>query len=240
MPATEKTYVLVHGAFHGGWCWRDVARGLRKHGHQVFTPTLTGLGERAHLRHIDPDLDTHIADVVQTLFCEELENVVLVGHSYAGAVITGVADCMVQALRHLVFLDALVLPPDRHVLYAASDAALAYYHALSKEAGGSGFIPAPPAEFFGVEDPERIVWMEQHLCPHPLASFMSPLRLANPPGNGLPVTYIRCTSPRFPEIDNSHARALGMPGWNHRELAAGHDPMVSAPEELIAMLAAID
>lgn len=240
MPAREKTFVLVHGAFHGGWCWRDVARGLRARGHQVFTPTLTGLGERAHLRHIDPDVDTHIADVVQTLFCEELESVILVGHSYAGAVIAGVADCIPQALRHLVFLDALVLPPGHHVLHAASAEALAYYQALSREAGGSGLIPPPPAGYFGVEDPVQVAWLEQHLCPQPLASFLSPLRLAGPPGNGLPVTYIRCTSPEFTEIDSSYARARAMPGWRHLNLATGHDAMVSAPGELAAMLAAID
>lgn len=236
---TNTNYVLVHGAFHGGWCWRNVARRLRARGNQVFTPTLTGLGERAHLRDIDPDLDTHIADIVQTLFCEDLEDVVLVGHSYAGAVITGVADCMAHALRRLVFLDALVLPPDSHVLYAAPAETQAYYQSLSRESGGSGLIPPPPAQFFGIENPAQAAWVGQHLSPQPLASFMSPLRFTNPPGAGLPVTYIRCTSPQFTEIDNSYARALAMPGWQHLELATGHDAMVSAPEALAAMLVSI-
>lgn len=240
MSAQEKTFVLVHGAFHGGWCWREVARRLRARGHQVFTPTLTGLGERAHLRHVDPDLDTHIADVVQALFCEELEDVILVGHSYAGAVISGVADCIPHTLRQLVFLDALVLPAERHVLFSAPADAQAYYHALSGEAGGNGLIPAPSAEFFGIEEPEQIAWVERHLGPQPLASFMTPLQLANPIGNGLPVAYIRCTSPRFTEIDHSHARALAMPGWRQLELATGHDAMVSAPGALAGMLAAMD
>lgn len=239
MSAAQRTYVLVHGAFHGGWCWRHVAERLRAHGHRVFTPTLTGLGERAHLRHVEPDLHTHIADVVQTLFCEELQDVVLVGHSYAGAVISGVADCVPEALRHLVFLDALVLPPGRHVLYAASAEAQSYYHGLSREAGGSGLIPVPPADFFGVADPAQIAWLERHLSPHPLASFLSPLDLAHPPGNGLPVTYVHCTAPEFTEIRNAFALARTMPGWRHMELAAGHDAMVSAPRDVAELLLSI-
>lgn len=240
MRKEPRTYVLVHGAFHGGWCWRDVAAGLRAYGHRVFTPTLTGLGERAHLRASAPDLEMHIADIVQMMFCEELEDVVLVGHSYAGAVISGVADCMAYALRRLVFLDALVLPPGQHVLYAASAEALAYYRSLDHDAGGSALIPAPPAGFFGIEDPAQAAWVDRHLSPHPLATFMAPLQLSNPVGNGLPVTYIHCTNPEFTEIRNSFALACAMPGWQHLELATGHDAMVTAPEALTRVLIGLD
>lgn len=240
MRKDQRTFVLVHGAFHGGWCWRHVATQLQAEGHRVFTPTLTGLGERAHLRDIDPDLDLHIADIVQMMFCEELEDAILVGHSYAGAVISGVADCMAHALRRLVFLDALVLPPGRHVLHAASAEALAYYRSLDREAGGSALIPAPAADFFGIRDAERAAWADRHLSPQPLATFMTPLRLSNPLGNGLPVTYIHCTDPEFTEIRNSFTLAQTMPGWEHIELASGHDAMISAPEALARILTGLD
>ncbi|MGZ0244868.1 MAG: alpha/beta fold hydrolase, partial [Alphaproteobacteria bacterium] len=105
------SFVLVHGAWHGGWCWRDVRRVLEEHGHTVFTPTLTGLGERSHLLSPDIDLETHIADVINLLVWEELNDVILVGHSYGGMVITGVADQAKDRLRHIVYLDAF-LPAD--------------------------------------------------------------------------------------------------------------------------------
>ena len=102
-------FVLVHGAWHGGWCWRHVAERLREHGHQVFTPTLTGLGERAHLLDANTGLSSCIADIAGVIAAEELQDVVLVGHSFAGPVITGVADRMPERLKHLVYLDALVV-----------------------------------------------------------------------------------------------------------------------------------
>src|SRR5713101_2147973 len=105
---TPKTFVLVHGAWHGGWCWRRVSDRLRKAGHQVFTPTLTGLGERSHLARPDIGIDTHIEDVAKVFELEDLNDVILVGHSYGGMIITGAAEKVVDRLRHLVYLDAMV------------------------------------------------------------------------------------------------------------------------------------
>jgi pimeloyl-ACP methyl ester carboxylesterase len=124
------TYVLVHGAYHGGWCWRDVADILRAQGHAVFTPTLSGLGERAHQLALGPGLDAMIEDVVQVIECEELRDVVLVGHSFSGLVISGVADRIKDRIRHLVYLDALVLPGGTAVLDGASAESRAYYDSL--------------------------------------------------------------------------------------------------------------
>ena len=104
-----KTFVLVHGAFHGGWCWRDVAQSLRAAGHTVFTPTQTGLGERRHLLSRDITLDTFVLDVVNVIESEELGDVILVGHSFGGITITAVADRLPERLRHLVYLDAGVV-----------------------------------------------------------------------------------------------------------------------------------
>ncbi len=114
-------FVLVHGAWHGGWCWRQVAAHLRSDGHEVFTPTMTGLGERAHLLRADTGLATCIDDICAVIVAEEIDDVVLVGHSFAGPVISGVADRLPERLRQLVYLDAIVLQHGQSALSAFSD-----------------------------------------------------------------------------------------------------------------------
>lgn len=235
----KKTYVLVHGAYHGGWCWRDVAALLRAQGHMVFTPTLTGLGERAHLRAINPDLYTHIEDIVQVIANEELRDVILVGHSYAGSVITGVADRIPNAIAHLVYLDAFILQPDATMLDPAPVEALGNYRAMLFENGGSGAIPAPPIEFFAVSDPEQAAWVSRRLTPHPVNTFFSKMKLQNPIGNNLPVTYIACTNPYFRQTEASRNFAKTRSDWKYLEIATSHDAMISAPEKMMGLLGRI-
>lgn len=233
------TYVLVHGAYHGGWCWRDVAELLRMQGHAVFTPTLSGLGERASALAQGPDLERMIEDVVQVIECEELREVILVGHSFSGVVITGVADRIAGRLRRLVYLDALVLNSGSAVLDGASAESLQYYQSLRITNGGSGGIPVPPVEFFAVARGEQEEWLARRLTPQPVESFFGKLHLNNPPGNGLPATYIVCTDPYFAPTEPSRKLARGMPGWQFLDIATGHDAMVSAPRELAKLLAAL-
>lgn len=237
---TIKNYVLVHGAYHGGWCWKFVAELLRAQGHRVFTPTLTGLGERLHLLPSKPDLDTHIEDVVRVIANEELRDVILVGHSYGGAVVTGAADRARDAIAHLVYLDALVLQPGKAVLDGASNETLAFYESLRAGNDGPGAIPIPPIEFFAVYEQEQVEWLQRRLNPHPVETFFTKLRLQHPLGAGRPVTYITCTDPYFPQTEVFRNFAKTVPGWNQLDIATGHDAMVTAPEELAELLNNID
>lgn len=153
-PASRPAFVLVHGAWHGGWCWSRVAARLRAAGHAVHTPTLTGLGERRHLLSPQVNLDTHIADVVNLLECEELQNVVLVGHSYGGIVISGAADRARDRLRQLVFLDALLLDSGKSLFSDFPDAVVQQRLKTIRETGaGVGAAPALPPSAFGVKTP---------------------------------------------------------------------------------------
>jgi pimeloyl-ACP methyl ester carboxylesterase len=229
-----KTYVLVHGAYHGGWCWQPVAERLRALGHRVATPTQTGLGERAHLLATHPTLDTFVADIVQVIEEENLRDIILVGHSFGGAAVAGVTDRLPGLIRHLVFLDALVLQPNTAPADHVPPAVFEQFRAL---AGSDGLaVPPPPPAYFGVSDPAQAQWLAPQLTPHPLSTFTSPLHLDHPLGNGRPVTYIACTDPCFKETAAYRDYARQMPGWAYLEIATGHDAMVSAPAELTRLL----
>lgn len=229
--------VLVHGAWHGGWCWSRVAARLRAAGHDVFTPTLTGLGERRHLISPQVTLDTHIDDVVNLLAFEELEGAMLVGHSYAGIVISGVADRAAARLRQLVFLDALLLEPGKSLFSDFPPAVVAQRLQAIRDTGGGVGAPAPlsPAAF-GVKDPADAAWVSRHLTPQPVGTYLQPLLLRAPLGNGLPKTYVECTVDPIATLEPTKARVRNDAGWRLRTLATGHDAMVAAPGPLADLL----
>lgn len=235
--AQPSTFVLVHGAWHGGWCWSRVAARLRERGHAVFTPTLTGLGERRHLISPQINLDTHVEDVVNLLQFEELERVVLVGHSYAGIVISGVADRVPQRLRQLVYLDALLLEPGKSLFSDFPPAAVEQrLKAIRETGGGVGAAAALPPAAFGVKDPADAAWVARHLTPQPVGTYLQPLLLKAPLGNGLPKTYIECTGDPIATLEPTKARVRADAGWQLRTLATGHDAMVTAPAALTELL----
>ncbi len=227
-------FILVHGAWHGGWCWRHVAARLRAHGHHVFTPTLTGLGERAHLLDANTGLSTCIADIAGVIVAEELHEVVLVGHSFAGPVITGVADRMPERLKQLIYLDALVVPHGQSALSLLSPEVQQERSRTIDAEGLRMAIPSP--EKFGVTDPAQQAWLQRRLTPHPLKAYTEPLMLRHPLGNGLPKTYIAVTDPWYPPLAALREQVRAQPDWAWREIAAGHDAMVTSPETLAAML----
>lgn len=238
------TFVLVHGAWHGGWCWRDVVPLLQVRGARVFTPTLTGLAERAHLRTPTPTLSTHIEDVARLIECEELQNVVLVGHSYGGMVITGVADRLASRLRHLVYLDAAV-PDDGETMITqmpgiSRDEARATEAQIRSFAAGDWLPPFPPA-MLGVpeSDSASTAWLTRRMTPHPLPTWLEPIRLPNGAAR-LPSTFILCTAPILPQSAVAeHAariRADRSGRWRYRELATGHEAMVTAPRQTADLL----
>lgn len=227
-------FVLVHGAWHGGWCWRDVAAVLRTAGHQVFTPTMTGLGERAHLLNAQVGLSTFIDDIAAVILSEELDNVVLVGHSFGGHVINGVADRMPQLLRQLIYLDGLVVQHGQSALSIMPPAVQAERTRTMDAEGLRMTIPSP--DQFGLSDPAQLAWVMRQLTPHPLKGYTEPLQLQHPLGNGLPKTYIAVTDPWYAPLAELRQWVRSQPDWDWRELAACHNAMVSAPLALASLL----
>ena len=231
------TYVLVHGMWHGGWCWKRLARLLRTNGHEVYVPTLTGLGERAHLASREVDLTTHIEDVRAVLEYEDLYEVVLVGHSYAGIVIRGVADVASWRVRHLVYLDAIV-PEDGQSVEDIEGEHFRAEWAERARAGGEGWrVPPSPPERWGIQDARDLDWMRPRLADQPWRTLKEPVRLKNPAAEALPRTYIYCTDrPAGAPNPGFLERIRGEPGWTFRDLDTGHEAMITAPEPLAGLL----
>jgi len=219
------TFVLVHGGAHGGWCWRRVARLLRAAVHEVYTPTLTGLGERSHLLGARVDLDMHVTDIVNLLAYEDLNDVILAGHSYGGMVITGVADRLPGRIGHLVFLDALQ-PRDWEAMADLVPVILQVARRTSADGVELTLLPEErkPSDF-GVTDPED-AWLTGKLAPHPLVCFTQALRLANEAAvSAIPRTSIYCpvTVAHWPA--EAAARAIAPErAW---AIDTGHDLMIT-------------
>jgi len=230
----DKTFVLVHGAYHGAWCWKPVARRLRALGHEVYTPTLTGLGERSHLIGMRPTLETFIEDVAQVLRYEDLSDVVLVGHSFAGAVISALADRMPEKLSQLVYLDAQVLLSGQSAADNAPPDVIETYKRRAL-ASGNLSIPCPAVENYGIVEPEMAKGVRSRVTPHPCQTYFDRLELKHPLGNGLPATYIAVT-PLFRNTERSRDVARAQPGWNYLEMASGHDAMLLAPDAVTSLL----
>lgn len=230
------TYLLVHGGWHGGWCWRRVTSILREAGHEVFTPTLTGLGERSHLLSPGVSLDTHIEDVMGVLEYEDLREVILVGHSYAGIIITAVADRAAGRLAHLVYLDAFV-PQDGQSLtdVIGQDFASAFRERVRAE--GEGWrLPPLPLEVLGITEEADKLWMAPKLVDQPFKAFSQPVRLSDEGAVGrLPRTFVYCNNPAIGPYDQFAEKAR-REGWRYREIATGHFPMVTAPRRTADLL----
>lgn len=237
----SPTFVLVHGAWHGAWCWRRVLPLLRAAGLDAHAPTLTGVGERAHLLSPEVDLSTHVLDVLGLIEAEELQQVVLVGHSYAGLVVTGVADrLLAQApgrLRHLVYLDAVVPRPGESWSSTHTQETVAGRLAAAASSGGLSFAP-PDAAVFGLDGADRD-WVNRRQTPQPLRVYQAPLAFDAQRLASVPRSFIDCTAPALPTIVVSRQRVRSEPGWRVHEIATGHDPMVSAPQALVDVLVAV-
>ena len=227
------TFVLVHGAWHGGWCWRRVAERLRERGHAAFTPTLTGLGERSHLLRAGIGLETHIADVVNLIKWEDLVEVVLCGHSYGGFVISGVAESMAAAVRSIVFLDAFV-PRDGESVEQLTGPAVKEAIRAAQARGDVGIAPRS-AEAFGVNPADR-AWVDRLCVPQPLATFTDAITLTGGRETIARKTYIRAKSYANPGFDRAYEALRQDASWRTHEVPCGHDVMVDMPERLAEML----
>jgi pimeloyl-ACP methyl ester carboxylesterase len=228
------TYVLVHGAWHGGWCWAKVARLLRDAAQEVYTPTLTGLGERAHLARPEIDLETHIQDVVALLEAEELRQVTLVGHSYGGMVISGVAARTTGRIAQLVYLDAIVPEAGKSLLDYMSPERAQLMRDGAQTQGEGWKVPAFPPERFGVTSQRDTEWLSKHLVPQPLRTFEQPLPTAG--GDKLKRTYVYCSKPASGAFDQFAERLRDDRKWTFHDVKTGHDAMVTAPGEIAKIL----
>ena len=224
------TFVLVHGAWHGGWCWRFVRPLLS--GHEVYAPSLTGLGERKHLAHAGVDLETHIADVVSLLEMEDLRNVVLVGHSYGGMVITGAADRTPERIARLVYLDAFVPENGKCALdYVVPERAAR----MREEGTKAGDITPPPLSLWGIAKQEHIDFIKPREARHPFGTMVQRIRLTGAAAR-LPKTFIYCSSPATGSFDQFAAKYRDAPNWKFFELPTGHDAMILMPERVAELL----
>lgn len=231
------TVVLVHGAWYGGWCWRKLAPLLAQAGCDVHTPTLTGLGERAHLARRETTLETHVQDVQALLQMNDLRDVVLVGHSYAGMVISQVAGRERARIGRLVYLDAFVPESGQRVIDYLLP--LERRQALVAVGTETGFVPPIPARALGVNDAADVAWMEARAVRQPFATFNAPAQLDGEAGAGLPRAYIACVEPASGSFLQFAERVRGRSDWTYRELRTGHNAMVSAPQELARVLLAL-
>ena len=228
-----SVFLLVPGAWLGGWCWRDVAARLHSAGHTAIPATLTGLGERAHLITPHIGLDTHVADIVGLMHYRDLTAVTLVGHSYGGTVITAVAEQVPGRIRRLVYLDASV-PQDGESNDDVIGAEMAAQLRWDAQSGGEGWR-VPPAAYVlrGLDDSMR-VWVERRLTPHPLRSFSQPVRLRSQAAAALPRAFIQTSTQ-----SDLYARLTGRArdaGWYCRELTGGHYAMLRESDAVAAAL----
>jgi pimeloyl-ACP methyl ester carboxylesterase len=230
------TFVLVHGAWHGAWCWSRVEPVLRRAGHEVHTITLTGLGDRYHLRGACKSLDTHITDVAAVLEWRDLTDVVLVGHSYGGMVITGVAEQAAERIGRLIYLDAFV-PEDGKCLfdYIPPDFMPILEQALVDGPSRDG-NSAPDPSAFGVSDPADATWVRDHIVPQPDNTFDMPLNLPDHQAASLPRSFVYCDDPAMGPFGQFSERYQTECTWRHHVLHTGHDAMVSDPEGVVRIL----
>jgi pimeloyl-ACP methyl ester carboxylesterase len=229
----SKTFVLVHGAWHGGWCWRRITDRLTQHGHTMFAPTMTGLGERTHLMSGTITLAMHITDIVNVFKYERLSDVVLCGHSYAGFVISGVAEQVPGAISSIVFLDAFL--PENGQSCAEINRPGVKESVAALAAKGEIGIPGRAAEAFGVNEKDR-VWVDSLTGPQPLKTFSDPITLTGARERIAKKTYIRAKGYDNPAFDRALARCKADKSWRVYELASGHDVMVDQPDRLTEIL----
>jgi pimeloyl-ACP methyl ester carboxylesterase len=233
------TFVLVHGAWTGGWVWHHVAAQLRRQGHEVYAPTCTGVGERAHLISPAIGLGTWIEDVSALLETEDLHQVHLVGSGFGGVVISGVADRARERIDSLIYFDALVIPDGSSAFDQFPPEVQERRRREIAASGDDSLLPAPPVRSFGLSSPAAIQRVAERLRPQPLRTYTDTLQLQSGVGNGLKRTYIDCTAPSFAPLVEVKQRLRQQEGWNWKELADSHDAMIENPDRVADLLASL-
>lgn len=238
MTPSMPPIVLVHGAWAGAWAWRRVLAPLRAAGHEVHAVTLSGCGERRHTLRPGITLQTHIADVVGLIEAEELQGVVLVGHSYGGLVVTGAADALLARsparLRQIVYVDAMVPLPGECWSSRHDESTKAARQAAAR-ASGLNALPPPDPSAFGLDAADRD-WLIRRQGPHPFNAYLEPLHVDGERLATVPRAFIDCTAPAYPTIAPIRARVRRTPGFTVVEMATGHYPQIQAPEAFVTTI----
>src|SRR5947209_5227122 len=228
------TFLVAHGAWSAGWAWKKIRPLMRAAGHDFWTPTYTGLGERAHLANPDVDLDTHTHDILAVLEVEDLNGVYLIGHSYGGMVATGVADRARARIKHLIYLDAFAPTTGQSVFDLQQPEALARMRGGA--ANGDGWRiptgPMPPDTA-----PADIEWATPRRKPQPIKTFEGKLKLSAEPS--APRTYIYCKRARPEDNFRQFFERGKREGWRTYEIDASHNPHITAPDVLMTILGKI-
>lgn len=227
-------FVLVHGTGHGGWCWQKVTPILRAAGSEVYAQTLTGVSDRSHLLKCGVNLTTHIIDITNLLFYEDLSDVVLVGHSYGGMVITGVAAKAPERLRQLIYLDAYVPGEGDSEMDLWPPEMRAGIEADAKK--GQNLRPPPSPELLGITDPEMANWLRKRITPHPMETYTEAVPRANAETKNLDRAYISCTQGPLTHVFGPFAKKAREDDWMVREIATGHNAMLTAPDKVAELL----
>ncbi|WP_371398426.1 alpha/beta fold hydrolase [Fretibacter rubidus] len=235
LPDKRQTFVLVHGTWHGGWVWKYVRNILEDAGHRVFTPTLTGCGERVHLSSPDVGLDTHIKDIINVIEFEDLTDVFLVGHSFTGVAITGVADRLKDRIKHICFFDALVPFGDRMSgAPRKPDGSLADYFVKRQSSFIDGYkmdlFADYPLKMLLPEDHSKADWVRSKITTHPAKTWMDVLTLKNGGWSDVPRSFIHCVGQKFAMSSEKMVGPARQPGWQFIELDIYRDGMVTHPE----------
>lgn len=225
-------FVLVHGAWHGAWCWRRLLPLLWRQGHRAFALDLTGLGARRHLFRPELGLQDHVQDVVELLEAEELDGAIVVGHSYGGLVVTGAADRCPTRVGTLVYLDAVVPRPGES--WSSTHAAATQAQRRERIADTGALAPPDPS-VFGLAGDDH-AWVLRRQSRHPGGCYDAPLDFDAARWHQVPRHFIDCTDPALPTIEVSRQRVREQPGWQRHSLPTGHDPMISAPQALADVL----
>lgn len=233
--AAAPVFVLVHGAWHGGWCWQRVQAALAAQGHRVYAQSLSGLGDRSHLLHAGIGLDTHVDDVVHLVEWEDLRSVVLCGHSYGGMVITGAAERLLPRLHALVYLDAFIPHAANVSLLDLGDAASRARREALAAQSGNGTLPPLSAEAMRVNPADR-AWVDAKCTPQPFRTFQQGLPSVAAHERVPRKVYVRATGMPAPVYDRTAEARRVRPGWTVEELPFGHDLMVDAPRQVTDIL----
>lgn len=235
----KSPFVLVHGAWHGGWCWQRVVPLLEAAGHPAFAVTCRGVGERAAELTPEIGLESYISDVTAAIEAADLAEVTLVGHSHGGWTIAGVVDRMPQRIARLIFLDANLVQPDTTPFSTLAPEVVAARRAAAAQSPRGLSMPAPSPRAFGIWNEADIAWVESQLTPQPVKTYEDALHLDHPLGNGRPKTYVACVDPPFAGVAPAHLWAKAQPDWRYLEIATGHDAMVISPTLLASTLLGI-
>lgn len=230
-------FVLVHGGRHGGWCWARVVPLLREAGHDAFTPTLTGLGERAHLLRPDIGLETHIQDLTAVFEFEDITDAVLVGHSYGGFVVAGAMEQIADRVRSIVLLDALVPRSGESMLDIVDLDRLKPALERAEREGEGWYLPTSDASFYGVSEPADAAWVNSRLTPQPLKTYADPIGIVNRVWTH-PGTFVECSPSQLtPDLlQRMRARSELRPRFTYRVVECAHDLMVTEPGLLVRLL----